>query len=111
MDFLEATNMLLGGGDLGLSERKLQARVVAMVSEKWGHADGGVQGVVVSEFGYREEVVPVVLSIVAESSKVLFEDLVDPLCLAVRLGVEGRREVGSDAQESFNLCPPLGSEA
>ena len=111
VDFFETTDMLLGSGDLGLSERKFQARVVAMVSKKWGHADGGVEGVVVGEFGYREKVVPVVLSVVAESPKVLFEDLIDPLRLAVRLGVKGRREIGSDVQESFDLCPPLGSEA
>ena len=83
MDFFEATNVLLGSRDLELSERKILARVVAMVGKEGGHADGGMEGVVVGEFGYWEEVVPVILSIVAEGSKVLFEDLVDSLHLAV----------------------------
>jgi hypothetical protein len=85
--------------------------VVTVVGEEGGHADGGVEGVVVREFGHWEEVMPVVLSIVAEGSKILLEDLVDSLRLSVRLGVEGCREVGLDVQEAFDFGPPLGGKA
>ena len=47
----------------------------------------GVNVVVVLEFSQREEVSPVVLSLVDEDAKVLFQFLVDPFCLAISLGV------------------------
>ena len=47
----------------------------------------GVNMVVVLEFSQREEVSPVVLSLVDEDAKVLFQFLLDTFCLAVSLGV------------------------
>ena len=42
---------------------------------------------VVDEFGHRQQEVPVILLIVPIDPKILFQRLVDPLCLAVALGV------------------------
>jgi hypothetical protein len=97
MDFLEAPDVLVGSGDFRIPEGDFEAGVVSVVGEERGHADGGVERIVVCELGCREEVVPVVLEVVAEGPEVLFEDLVYPLRLAVGLWVESCREVGLDA--------------
>jgi hypothetical protein len=47
------------------------ARVEAIVGEEWGHAGGGVFGIVVREFSQGEDIEPVVLLVVAEDSEVL----------------------------------------
>ena len=60
------------------------------------HADGGMEGVVVGELGDGEEAEPIILEVIAEGPEVLFKDLVDPFCLAIRLGVECSREVWRD---------------
>jgi hypothetical protein len=45
--------------------------------------------IVVSELGKWEQLVPVVLLIIAEDAEVLLENLVHALCLSARLRVEG----------------------
>ena len=97
VDFLEAPDVFVSGGDLRFSEGDFEAGVVSVVGEEGSHADGGVEGIVVCELGRWEEVVPVVLEVVAEGSEVLFEDLIYPLRLAIGLGVERCREAGFDA--------------
>ena len=60
-----------------------------IISEEWRDLGGGMLSVVVRKFRERENVKPVVLLIVAEGPQILFEDLVDPFRLTVRLRVEG----------------------
>ena len=67
-------------------------------------------GVVVGEFRHGEEAGPVGLLVIAVDSQVLVEDGVEPLCLAICLGMEGGRRVGSDSQKFDESSPELGGE-
>ena len=67
-------------------------------------------GVVVGEFRHGEEAGPVGLLVVAIDSQVLLEDGVEPFCLAICLGVEGGRPVGSDSQKLEEPSPKVGGE-
>ena len=66
--------------------------------------------IVVGEFCHGEEAGLVFLLIVVVDSEVLFEDGVQPLRLAICLGMEGGRPVGSDSQEFDESSPKVGSE-
>ena len=68
----------------------------------------GVNVVVVLEFSQREEVSPVVLSLVDEDAKVLFQLLVDPFCLAISLGVICSRGSQFDTEHPVELSGELG---
>ena len=68
----------------------------------------GVNVVVVLEFSQREEVSPVVLSLVDEDAKVLFQFLVDPFCLAISLGVICSCGSQFDTEHSVELLGELG---
>ena len=67
-------------------------------------------GVVVGEFRHWEEAGPVGLLVIAVDSQVLLEDGVEPFCLAICLGMEGGRSVGSDAQKFEESSPEVGGE-
>ena len=67
-------------------------------------------GVVVGEFRHGEEAGRVGLPVVAVDSQELLEDGVEPFCLAIRLGMEGGRLVGSDSQKLEEPSPELGGE-
>ena len=54
-------------------------------------------GVVVGKFRHGEEAGLVGLLVVVVDSQVLLEDRVEPFCLAICLGMEGGRPVGSDS--------------
>ena len=86
------------------------AGMVSVVGEERSLAGRGMDGVVVSELGEGEELLPVVLLVVAEGTQVLFEDLVDALGLAVGLWVERRGHVGLDVEESEEVSPEAGGE-
>ena len=96
-----------GGGRGGDSTRRFKARMEAQGSKEGGHADGRVEGVVVGEFEDGKERSPVILVVVDKYAEVLLDRLVESFCLAVRLWVEGCREIGLDLEETLNLCPPL----
>ena len=67
-------------------------------------------GVVVGEFRHGEEAGPVGLLVVALDLQVLLEDGVEPFCLAICLGMEGGRPVGSDSQKFDESSPEVGGE-
>ena len=67
-------------------------------------------GVVVGEFRHGEEAGPVGLLVIAVDSQVLLEDGVEPFCLAICLGMEGGRSVGSDSQKFEESSPKVGGE-
>jgi hypothetical protein len=66
--------------------------------------------IVVGEFGHRDIVGPVILSVVAKNAQVLFEFLVDTFCLSVRLGVERRRIGSVDFEFLEQSAHQFGSE-
>ena len=66
---------------------KSHARYSACVQKKGDVLCCGVNMIVVLKFRIGEEVVPVVLPLVNEETKELFQFLVDPLRLSVTLGV------------------------
>jgi len=57
------------------------------------HEGGGVcrcmDSVIVGELSYGQPFIPVVLMLVHEEPKELFDFLIDPLCLAIGLGMIG----------------------
>ena len=63
--------------------------MVTVVGEERSVADRCVNRVVVCELSAGQEHLPVVLLVVAEGAKILFEHLVNTLCLAVCLWMEG----------------------
>ena len=67
-------------------------------------------GVIIREFRHGEEAGPVGLLVVAVDSQVLLEDGVEPLCLAICLGMEGGRPVGTDSQKLDESSPEVGGE-
>ena len=67
-------------------------------------------GVVVREFRHGEGAGPVRLLAVAVDSQVVLEDGVEPLCLAMCLGMESGRPVGSDSQKFNESSPKVGGE-
>lgn len=62
--------------------------MVAVVGEERSVADRCVNRVVIGELGAGQELLPVVLLVVAEGAEILFEHLVNTLCLAVCLWME-----------------------
>ena len=67
--------------------------MVSIVGIEQAHLGGSSDRVVVGVFRKGEQLVPIVLVVVDEGSEVLFQGLVQTFCLAVALGVEGRRQV------------------
>ena len=85
--------------------------VTAAVEHERGLLRGRVDVVVVREFAQGEEFIPVILSLVHEEAEELFELLVDPFGLAVRLWVvcSGRRELNTEKAVEFagEICDEL----
>ncbi|KAG5349075.1 hypothetical protein C0989_006170 [Termitomyces sp. Mn162] len=73
---------------------------VVRIEEEWGELGGCVNMVVVLEFGVGEELVPVILALVAEEAEILFQLLVYTLYLAIRLWM-----VGSGGVELYSKQP------
>ena len=67
-------------------------------------------GVVVDELREGQELCPVILVIAAIYPQVLFQGLVDPFRLPVRLGMEGRRAVALNPELLQQLPCELGDE-
>ena len=68
------------------------------ISEKWSDTCGQMLDVVVGKFCKREQVLPVVLLVVDEDPKVLFEDLVHPFHLPIGFRMIRCGEVSFDAK-------------
>ena len=85
--------------------------MTAAVEHERGLLRGRVDVVVVREFAEGEELVPVILSLVHEEAEELFELLVDPFGLAVRLWVvcSGRCELNTEEAVEFagEICDEL----
>lgn len=87
------------GGEQGI-------RMVTVSCEEGRHADSGVERVVVGELGEGEEVEPICLSEIAETSHEVLDGLVCSLRLSVRLRVESRGQGGLGAQDAGDFAPP-----
>ena len=81
------------------------AGMETVVGEERGQRGGRMLGIVIAEFCHVEKASPVRLLVIAEDPKVLFQNRIEALRLAIRVGMEGRRAVGLDAQE-FHEAPP-----
>jgi hypothetical protein len=66
--------------------------------------------VVVLELSHRQEVIPVVLSLVDEDAKILLQLLVDSFGLDVGLQVICNRSCNSDRQQAVQLTSELSKE-
>ena len=75
----------------------LRLGVPSIVGLEGSHSGRGGYRVVVSMFGHREEVYPVVLFLVEERPKVCFDNLVDSFGLSIGLGLKGRGHAGTDS--------------
>jgi hypothetical protein len=84
--------------------------MVAVVGEERSLAGRGVDGVVVSELGAGQELLPIVLLVVAKGAEILLKDLVDTLGLTVGLRMERGRQVGLDVEEGQEATPEAGCE-
>ena len=99
-----------GNGDLRLLEVDGEARMVTVVGIKRRVIGGFLNGVVVCEFGDREEGDPVVLLVVAVDAEILFDDLVHAFGLAVSLRVERGGQTRLGTEEFREGCPELRGE-
>jgi len=92
VNLLELRSKVFGGGDgkgLGRVRRHVENWVDAVISEERGTIDRRLMRIVVREFGDGEELVPIVLLVVAVDTEILFDGLIHAFSLAVRLGVKG----------------------
>ena len=59
--------------------------------------------VVVLEFGHMQEVIPIILYLIEKEAEVLFQFLVDPLCLPICLRVVCCGGCNADSQQAVEL--------
>src|SRR5271170_755315 len=85
-------------------DRNGTAWVVAVVGKEWGHLSRGILGIVVHKLGKGEELVPVILLVIAVYPQILFQRLIYPFRLPIGLGVVCRRPVTLDI-EPFEQVP------
>src|SRR6266545_1209380 len=78
-------------------------QVVALVSKERGHTSSLARCVVVSELGQRKQLRPVVLLVVAVSTEILFEDLIDLLSLTIPFRMISLREMKIPWLESQSM--------
>src|SRR5882724_1388457 len=97
MKLLEICRKLVSSSRHNKFKGHFEFQMEAFVGEEWGDHGRRVQSVVVRKLGKRKEVDPIVLLVVDVHPKILFQDLVDPFGLAIRLRVIGGRKVGLDA--------------
>ena len=81
-----------------------------VVGEERGEGGSRMSGVVVAEFRQGEEAGPVGLLIVAVDAEVLFQDRIEPLRLAIRLGMESGGPICVDSQKDKKSAPEVGCE-
>jgi hypothetical protein len=66
--------------------------------------------IVVGELCFRKQLTPVVLLVVDEHSKILFENLIDAFSLTITLGMIGSTQVQLDTKARAECSPELRSE-
>jgi hypothetical protein len=66
--------------------------------------------IVVLELGHRQEIIPVILSLIDEDAKILLQLLIDSFGLPIRLRMIGRRGCDSDRQQAVQLSSELPNE-
>ena len=71
---------------------------------------GRMSGVVIGELGQRKKAGPVGLLVVTIHPQVLLQHRIQPLRLAIRLGVEGGRAVGTNSQKFQETALEVRSE-
>ena len=112
LGFPKLRHVGVGSWGRGIGERREQghAGMEPIVGEERGESGSRVFGVIIREFRHGEEAGPVGLLAVAVDSQVLLEDGVEPLCLAICLGMEGGRPVGTDSQKFDESSQEVGGE-
>ena len=85
-------------------------RVEPVVGEKRAQSGGRMLRIVIAEFCHGEEAGPVGLLVVAIDAQVLFQHRIEPLRLAIRLGMERRGPVGADPTQLQQPTPEVRSE-
>src|SRR5882724_5506954 len=91
MELLEICSNLVSSIRHNRFERHFEFGMKPLVSKERGNHGRRVQHVVVCKLSQRKEVDPIVLLVVDVHLKILFQDLVDPFSLAIRLRVIGER--------------------
>ena len=81
-----------------------------VVGEEGGEGGSRVFGIIVAKLRQRKEAGPVGLLVVAVDTKILFEDKIEALRLAIRLRMESGGAVGMDAQKLQKTVPKVGCE-
>jgi hypothetical protein len=89
---------------------KPHAWISASIDHEQSLLSGWVDVVVISELSEGEELVPIILSLIDEESKELFELLVDSFSLSISLGVVGGRGGKLDTSEEIELVSELSDE-
>ena len=97
MELLDICSDLVSSFRHNRFEGHFEFGVEALVRKEGGDHGRRVRRVVVRKLGQGKEVGPIVLLVVDVYPKILFQDLVDPFGLAIRLRVIGSRKVGFDA--------------
>lgn len=95
------------GWRIGRCGKEGHAGMETVVGEEGGEGGSGVLGIVVAEFRQGKEAGPVGLLIVAVDAEVLLQDRIEPLRLAIRLGMEGGGAVGVDSQKFQEPAPEV----
>ena len=67
-----------------------------VVEKKRSRIESGMDSIVICEFGHRQKIVPIVLLIIDEAAKKLFEDRVDALGLTIGLRMISGTEFASN---------------
>ena len=77
---------------------------------KWGFLGGRVGPCVSGVLCQQQPICPLVLFCTTVQPQVLFQALIHPLALAIRLGVEGQGDVLCDAKDITKFSAEMGSE-
>ena len=81
--------------------------MVAIVGKKGSKGCGRIFGVVIAEFGQREEAGPAGLLVVAVHSEVLLQHRIETLRLPIRLRGEGGGPIGPNATDLLETPPQV----
>src|ERR1700674_2206809 len=81
--------------------------MTSIIDKEGGGASGAMNFVVIGEFCCGQPIKPIVLAIVYEEAKVLFDFLIHTLGLSVGLGVICGRGVHFDSNETIKILHEL----
>lgn len=107
---LDSFGEIDGCWDIRIGDSDLRLRMISEACEERGLLGRGISGVVVSEFGERQERSPVVLKMTGVLAKVLLENLIGSFGLAIRLRMKGCREHRFDLSKAKDFFPELRGE-